>query len=234
VLFLNDPTTVAAFQWYTDLITVHRVRPTFSQGVGSLEIRQERRELSDNGRAAMWIDSAFSQGAGDVALTNIGYVPLPVGQGGRSHLSYQSMSGYFISAEANTESRQACWQWMTYLTGQPDVDAGLPARQTTSTSVGQIGTERATAWLQSVQMATQPAISQQLAQGNSWLLLPFVTPDDSLFAQLISQIVNDGNGVAQALTTTQEQLNTYIKCVQENSALTTNDGQLACWMQVNN
>jgi multiple sugar transport system substrate-binding protein len=234
VLFLNDPTTVAAFQWYTDLITMHQVRPTFSQGLGSLENRQQRRELIENGRAAMWIDSAFSQGAGEVTLTNVGYVPLPVGQGGLSHLSYQSITGYFISAETTAESRQACWQWMTYLTGQPDVDAGLSARQTTVTSVGQMGTERTTAWLQSVQMATQPAISQQLAQGSSWLLLPFVTLNESLFAQLISQIVNGGNSVAPALTTTQEQLNTYMQCVQENSTLTTNDGQLACWMQVNN
>ena len=90
--------------------------------------------MIENGRAAMWLDYVFSQGGQPLDVENVGYVPLPMAADGRALLSTRSISGYFISTQANAAQRQACWQWLTYLTTRPDADVGLPARMSTAIS----------------------------------------------------------------------------------------------------
>ena len=92
----------------------------------------------------------------------IGVAPLPLGPDGRQIGGYQTASGYFISAETN--ERQACWQWISFLSENPVSEANLPARRSVATSdafAQLVGDEKAAALLFSVESATEPSFFQR-------------------------------------------------------------------------
>ncbi len=233
-LMLANPSVAASMQWYTDLTTVYGIRPSFEDGIASLQNSDERRVMIENGRAAMWLDYVFSQGGQPLDVENVGYVPLPMAADGRALLSTRSISGYFISTQANAAQRQACWQWLTYLTTRPDADVGLPARISTAISseyTQLVGAERAAAQLVAVAAGQDGTLSAPLEQENAWLFLPFSTPTNNLSAQLLTRIIVNQVPVAQALADAQEQLDTYRQCVLESSSTSVPGGQLSCWRQ---
>lgn len=233
-LTLTDPATVAALQQYNDLTA--GIRRVLDGELATLANSAVRRALIDEERAAMWLASSFSQGSANDAVdgAGVGYVPLPAGQDQRDRLSMQYMSGYFISAQANAEERQACWTWLTYLTEQVSADTGLPARQTTADSAEyaqQAGIGRAAAQLHVVATAETVAISTRLVHEQAWLLFPFRTSTNNLSAQLLQQIVMEGVSAEHALASAQEQFEAYRSCVIESDSMRIPGGQLSCWQQ---
>ncbi len=150
-LSFNDPATVEAIRWYADLTTEHGVKPVFltdlSNMAGASAAYVEREGLINDGQAAMWTSTAATAALfGDREGLNLGAAPLPAGSTSTGG-GYSTASGYFISAD--TENVQACWQWITFLTGQPSATQGLPARRSVAESNEyreQIGAERADAY----------------------------------------------------------------------------------------
>ena len=123
----------------------------------------------------MCTNSAYNLilGEDEEGESNPGAVPLPAGTGDALGSGYQNVTGYFISA--GTEAREACWQWIKYLTEQPNVGMGLPSRHNVAESIAyrqQVGDELADAYLASMENATQPPFSQQISDENSWLNYP--------------------------------------------------------------
>jgi ABC-type glycerol-3-phosphate transport system substrate-binding protein len=191
---------------------------------------QERESALAQGRAAMWSNSAFNVdlGGGDEAEFDTGAAPLPAGTGEARGSGYQSATGYFISAD--TEVRDACWQWIKFLTEQPSMGMGLPARQALAESDAfseQVGPELAEAYLASMASATDAPYSQQIADENSWLNFPVIW----LYGAY-SQIVKDGLSVEEALENAQQLADEYRACIIEADAFDDEDAQQACMLAI--
>ncbi|MGD2078894.1 MAG: extracellular solute-binding protein, partial [Chloroflexota bacterium] len=229
-LAFTDPATVAAVRWYTGLSTEHGVKPVLMTNLMDTAVSavQQRESILAQGRAAMWSNSAFNVdlGGGEETEIDTGAVPLPAGTGEVQGSGYQSATGYFISAD--TEVREACWEWIKFLTEKPGTGSGLPARQAVAESEAfgeQVGPELAEAYLASMANATEAPYSQQIADENSWLNYPVIW----LYGAY-SQIVKDGVSVEEALENAQQMADEYRSCVIEADAFDDQDAQQACML----
>jgi multiple sugar transport system substrate-binding protein len=209
----NDPSTVEALRWYAGLSTEYEVKPVFLTDItklaGITAMTLEREGLLNEGRAAMWTASGATAALfGDRGGLDIGAAPLPSRADGTSRGSLLTTSGYFISAE--TEGPRACWQWITFLTGQPAAVQGLPARRSVAESNEyrqQVGAGRADAYLATVADAEQPSAFEQFSEeewlggGIYWL------------GQAYSQVVEGKASPEEALDAAQKLADDYRACV---------------------
>jgi multiple sugar transport system substrate-binding protein len=209
----NDPDTVEAVRWYAGLTTEHGVKPVFLTDLtnlaGASSAYMEREGLINNGRAGMWTGSPTTAVLfGERSGMNLGMVALPVRAEGDSAAGFLTVSGYFISAQ--TEQRQACWQWITYLSDHPAAIQGLPARRSVAESDAyreQVGAERADAYLASVGDAERPS-AFQLYTEEEWL-------GGALFwySQAFGQVLEGKASVEDALDAAQDLADDYRACV---------------------
>ncbi|MFN2224324.1 MAG: hypothetical protein ACK2UH_17335, partial [Candidatus Promineifilaceae bacterium] len=165
---------------------------------------------------------------GDEGEFDTGAVPLPIGTGEARGSGYQSATGYFISAD--TQVREACWEWIKFLTRQPGTGSGLPARQEVAQSDAfreQVGPELADAYLASMANATEAPYSQQIADENSWLSYPVIW-----LYNAYSQIVRDGVSVEEALENAQQMADEYRACIIEANAFDDEEAQQACMLEI--
>ena len=228
---LDDPATIEAIRWYTGLTTEHAVKPVLMTNLlgAAATAVQQRQTLLDEGRAAMWTNSAFNVnfGAEEERGYSTGAVPLPTGIGEAGGSGFQSAMGYFISTD--TEAREACWQWIKFLTEQPNVGKGLPSRVAVAESSAyrqQVGDELTDAYLASMESATQPPFAQQVSDENSWLSYPIFW----LYGAY-DQILNGEMGVEEALENAQQLADEYQACVIVADAFNDDDAQKACMME---
>ena len=226
--FLFDaPATVRAMRWYADLSKMHDVKPVFVTDMAELtgEVFKRWGAMIEDGRAAMWASSSDSEWvvAGDYDRLNIGVVPFPTGPNATD--SYLSAQGYFISAQ--TEARQACWEWITFLTKQPEAVQGLPVRRSVAESEAyrqQVGDERATAYRASVAGQGRPfqIFSEELwLRGATYLLF-----------QAYGQVLEGEASVERALSTAQRKADDYRTCVMARDAFYHQEDWKACLKEV--
>ncbi len=211
-LSFNDPDAVEAVRWYAGLTTEHGVKPVFLTDITKLATAGtavlEREALINEGRAAMWTASgAMAALLGGREGINLGIAPLPA-KPGVAGGGYAQASGYFISAA--TESPQACWQWITFLTGQAAAMQGLPARRSVAESDAyrqQVGAERADAYLASVGEGEEPSTFQIFSE-EGWL-------GGALFwlGQAYGDVIDGEASVEEALDTAQRMADDYRACV---------------------
>lgn len=229
----DDPATVRAVQWYADLYTQHGVKPVFVTDISELVNTTailEREALISDGRAAMWTRYGAQPdlGLGDRSQLNIGVAPLPRGSGGAAGGSFLTSSGYFISADA--EARQACWQWITFLTGQPEATTALPARRSVAESDAyrqRVGEDLAAAYRASLGDGTAPSTYQILIGEDSWLGNTIIW-----LSSAYGQIVDGEATAAPALAKAQDMADEYRACVVSHDALSDEKQQRACLKEV--
>jgi len=145
----DDPLTIAALDWYAGLMHRHNVAPT----------QQQAREASFGGTAragvyrgkvGMWLAWLSQRGGSADAAGDWpgewemrwGVVPVPRHEGGAT---LAMADGYAIAAPA--EHPDACWQWISFLSGQMQRGA-VPARRSLAESDAyreQVGSEVADA-----------------------------------------------------------------------------------------
>jgi ABC-type glycerol-3-phosphate transport system substrate-binding protein len=108
------------------------------------------------------------------------------------------------------QSREACWQWITFLNNQPGTVLGLPARRSLAESDAfraQVGADRADAYLAAIGDAEQPSAFQIFSQeewlGNALLWL----------GQAYGRIVEGDASVEDALAEAQMQAEEYRACL---------------------
>ncbi|MCC6492627.1 MAG: extracellular solute-binding protein, partial [Pirellulales bacterium] len=145
---LNLRNAERAYRWYIDLIRVHQVQPLLTPAIFGASLsgfdanREEFFQLKDNAQIAMWPARHMNRGP-EIADTpelmtripdgqaleraNLVLMPLPVGPSGYSG-SAPGAAGYFIAAASSSEQRDACWQWIKYLTRQRAAAEGVPTR----------------------------------------------------------------------------------------------------------
>ena len=196
---------------------VHGVTPNFGAEtpVGSTAAI-EREILIKSGRAAIWTTHGPVPVFVDRGRLNTGVAPLPIGPGDTSG-AYLTASGYFISArrETNPDVRQACWEWITFLSGQPKAVQGLPARRSVAESEAyrrHVGAERALAYLASIADSEQ-ASALYLFSEEAWL-------NGAVYwlYQAYDQVVVGEVSVEEALAAAQELADDYRACVVTRDA----------------
>ena len=228
-LTLNDPATVEAVRWYAGLSTEYGVKPVFLADIANITEANafyiEREALISGGRAAMWTHLGLPAIGGDRDELNIGVAPLPAGIHGASGSG--TAFGCFISAQ--TEARQACWQWITFLTEQPGLTGGLPARRSVAESDAyrqQVGDERAAVYLASVAGAEHASVFDSLT-GQGWLVGGMYW-----LGRAYSQVVAGEASVEEALNAAQRISDDYRACVVVNDAVSDPKEWRACLLEV--
>ena len=148
---LDDPATVEAVRWYVDLALVERVMPTpaelaeYAIGSGRRQTIVAAGDEADKAASQAQADLEQAVTAGDVAMWmgrlsdrggrwqrwdfRWGIVPLPAG---REAATLTGVQGCFIIA--HTEHYDQALQWADYLTRQPSLYGGLPARRSVATA----------------------------------------------------------------------------------------------------
>jgi len=144
----DDPTVVEALIRYADLIT--KATPPSATERGDSRWPYPTRWGGHPGpvglgRVAMWIDFSDNHRGAPPLDFEVGVAPLPIGA---SPLTTFSTRALFISAQ--TPHPDACWDWISFLSAQPEAVSWLPVRRDIAASDAwreQAGVETANAWL---------------------------------------------------------------------------------------
>lgn len=232
----NDSITIETIRWYADLSQTYGVKPiftidslsTFQSGSPNINFYNERKRLIQGELASMWTRSSNSNFGLDFSdtegLTNLGAVPLPQNPGAQTGSGMQL--GYFIAAD--TPYREACWQWITFLT-TVDVSAGVPARRALAESSvyrQRVGNEIALAQIATVEQMQRP--DPTLAQARSrWM-----APGSVWFSRAVAQIIEEDVQVEIALADAQSLFDTYRNCVVDNDAFNDDEILVLCVQEV--
>jgi multiple sugar transport system substrate-binding protein len=128
----DDPAVQASMERYADLYREHALSPgTPSRQSGwpdSMVTGFHPAGVND-GRVAMWIDTMSNHTLAPSLPFDTGVAPLPVGV---TESTEFDLAAYYISASSSDP--QACWDWVTYLSGRPEVVELLPARRSVASS----------------------------------------------------------------------------------------------------
>jgi ABC-type glycerol-3-phosphate transport system substrate-binding protein len=224
----DDPVTVDALRWYAGLSTEYDVKPVLLADIAdALDANAfliEREALINEGRAAMWTGELVSL-LGDRSDLNTGVAPLPAGVDGAS--GGGSAFGYYISAD--TEARQACWQFITFLTGQPGLAQGLPSRRSVAESDAydqRVGAEKAAVYRASAEGAK--GATGDVFEGETWM----GTAGSIWLGRAYDQVVNEGASVEEALNAAQKMAEDFRACVIVNDAMSDQEAWQACIKEV--
>lgn len=232
-LTLTDPSVIDAMRWLTSLTTEHAVKPIFVTDItAASSFGEERKTLIENGRAAMWADQGF-QSFPEIDLSNldIGIVPLSTGPDGTA-VAANSVTGYYISAQ--TSQRQACWDWIKFLTNQPLVGENgnsIPAKISLAESAAYTqaaGAELAAANRATVTGITGQSTSLRLNSSASWLGTGFFWWQSYAYDQILKGEVS----VEEALTAVQAKADAYRECIIANDAQEDQNEQNRCLGEV--
>ena len=242
----SDPAVVEAVRWYANIAKEFEARPIFvtdeqgnggfGRGFGNNQVRQA---YINEGRAAMWITTGGGGGGPgggggggqgqNQADLDLGVAPLPVGARSEGGSGFRTVTGFFISSQ--TEVRQACWQWIAYLTAQPNLGNGLPSRIEVAESEAyrqNVGDEQADAYLASINDSGDVSLFQLLADEGGWLNLSLFFLSDAY-----NDIVLADVPVEEALDLAQEKMVEYRACVITTDAFGSFQAQQACMAEVN-
>ncbi|HIP71441.1 MAG TPA: extracellular solute-binding protein [Anaerolineae bacterium] len=232
IFTFDEPDTVTALQWYVDLTGKHSVKPVFLTGSASPEdssgVWTKRKAMIENGQAAMW--SHFVSTGGSANGTETGIAPLPLGVDGQRRVLVIA-EGYFISAQSI--SPQACWDWMSYLTGQTAIAIeGMPARRSIAESAAyreQVGAGTAEAYLTSMSPDAKLSAAHHYFfdegdwrnQGMQWF-----------YEAYQQNIMTEKEDVASVLSDLQQKADEYRACVIENDVYSERDAWIKCILEL--
>lgn len=230
----NNPATVEALRWYARLSTEYEAKPVFLTDLAKVTDATgfvlEQEGLISGGRAAMWTSfgplavAGLSDGRDEL---NTGVAPLPAGVDGAG--GGGSAFGYFISARHGQETRQACWRWITFLTAQPDLAQGLPARRSVAESEAyrqQVGDERVAVYQASVAGVGRSS-ELDIFTGQSWMGSGILW-----LGRAYDQVVHGEASIEEALNAAQRMADDYRACVITREALADDEAQQECVLEV--
>jgi len=226
----NAASTAEALHWYVGLSTDYSVKPVFMTNIADLAdesetayaVFREREALIKEGRAAMWTLMESYELTSDPEGLTVGVAPMPAGAGG-DLAAYTSVAGVFISAQ--TQSPHACWEWITYLTAQPEAVEGAPTRRSVVESEAyrqRVGAERAAAYEASLD--GHHSISFQSLSDQDWLMAGY----SIWLVQAYGQVAEGQATVEQALDLAQRAFDDYRACVIVHDAVSDEEGWQAC------
>ena len=220
----TSPHTISAMRWYTNLTTEYGVNPVYdidSFDTGGAN-HQERLSLIENDRVALWNADPYADPFAD-RMAHIGVVPYPIGDSG-TH-AFTSVTGYYISAD--TQVREATWEWLKYLTTQDVGQHFVSARISTAESnafAARVGAENADAWVTSLQQSVRGSFYSDYLQDLSSLMhhVARIAMDKAY-----RDIVDGELSVEEALQKAQDKVDIYRECIIDHGLLDTEDAAAA-------
>jgi ABC-type glycerol-3-phosphate transport system substrate-binding protein len=155
----------------------------------------------------MWLTLESWELLPEADEADVGWAPIPAGPGSTTG-AYRYVEGHFISA--HTQFGQACWEWITFLTAQPEAAWGVPSRRSVVESDAyrtRVGEERAAVYEASVSAADRaPLASTYGAEG--WLYVVTL-----LLERAYGQVIDGEATVEEALDAAQHVFDAYRACV---------------------
>jgi len=175
-----------------------------------------------SGQVAFWIsqaggnDSWYFTSTGGPSFET-GVVPMPTVEG-HDLLTWAVERGYFISRQA--ENPQACWTLIKFISEQPGVYPGVPARRSVAESTAWealVGRENAAIFRLSLSRAQQ---SEDIEENS-----PISGPLFDWQREAIVAVIN-GENPAQATTEAQSKAEAYLACVAAEDRSSLNEKEL--------
>jgi ABC-type glycerol-3-phosphate transport system substrate-binding protein len=226
----THPDTIAALRWYANLTTEYGVKPPPAESFAVPDFDP----FGTARNTAIWPEAGFggailiARGGpeGEQDTSHIGYVPYP---GGENSPGFGNVTGYFITA--NTQQRQACWEWIKFLSSQPNLaQNGIPAHIDAAQSdeyARLIGTEKAEVLRTILSSSGDSTELNRFASRASWISIT------SRWLELAhASVVNNGLSVEAALQQAQANADAYRSCVIANDALADFEKQRDCINEV--
>ncbi|MCA9916901.1 MAG: extracellular solute-binding protein [Anaerolineales bacterium] len=230
--------------WYVNLIQVHEIQPLIIGSYLGDPVEYEGFEtLLRDGRVAMWPGG----GAGSTVLRNstpldyeVGVASLPLGPGGHQSVS---PSAYFILADS--PHREACWEWIKFLSLRPEsVQPAnsstrsswvrmLPARIETAESeafVSQAGSAMADILYYAVSASPRAdggMIGSAFSGSLAWM-----NPGFNWLRDAYKEAATGTVSVTDALTDADIKFGQYRQCVIEQNAFDNTNLWSACILEV--
>ena len=192
---LDDPKTIEAVQWYTDLALRHNIAPTPEQARGFSGGNQGIWRGVYEGKFGMWLGTFADRGGRTWPVEwqePWGMAPLP-----RDEVAATAgiVQGYFLAADR--PHPEACWKWVTFLSEQ--TAPGLaPARRTLAESAAfeqEVGAEAAETVRASIESAF--LISPEAVQAGEVL---------GAFGSAVRQVLTGTVTAEEAMQLAQEQV----------------------------
>ena len=176
----------------------------------------------ETGQVGLWIDYVGNHALAPPLSFETGVAPLPAGSQASTEFEVRA---YYISAHA--AAPQVCWEWLTFLTGQPEVVQLLPARRSVAAS------ER---WQSQVGEAALPAYQATLQYDGTaifrlrwevpWLAYACPWLDEAF------QAVVAGDDAGKALAEAQRKAEAYVLCLEREGSFDDPASLKACTREV--
>ncbi|GJM39938.1 MAG: hypothetical protein DHS20C20_02200 [Ardenticatenaceae bacterium] len=125
----TDPTVIQSLIWLSSMVeagVMYPIQPLGTQAFSSFDnlARQEESTAIEQGRVAMWVEQAGNRDY----LFDVGEVPYPMTE--VEMLSGQAQSTINLFISRRTSDPSGCWEWLKFLSEQPDAFPGIPVRRT--------------------------------------------------------------------------------------------------------
>lgn len=221
-ILIDTPDAVNFLAWLSELnnsrVVLHT--PLFPPDP---QARQARQQAVQSGQIAFW--TSHLNTAGSQYFSNqsppfqVGMLPLPLDANGDLLNTTQLTvtKGHYISSQ--TEHASTCWGWLKFLSQQPELFGGLPARKSVLFSPAleaKVGTEN----LQIYKSLLTKNDGRIVYEKPSPIEMPL-----SMWRNDAVQRVLQGENIQQVLDQTQAEIDTYLSCLSKSdlSALGPNE-----------
>ena len=174
----------------------------------------------------MWIDSIENHAFAGPLPFEVGMAPLPAhSRAVRPTSTEFESNAYYISI--HTDAPQACWDWLTFLSGQPAAVRLLPARRSVAASAQ---------WQEQVGEAALPAYQVSLEYDDTSLFrlrwqvpwLGYAYP----WLDAAFQAAVDGADAEWALGQAQAKAEALVACLKATDGFSDRDQLLTCAREV--
>jgi ABC-type glycerol-3-phosphate transport system substrate-binding protein len=232
---LNTVAVADALRWYVALSKTFGVKPVYITNffdyasANDMEYVGERRAVVAAQRGAMWLEDGTDwNGLYPPPARAVGtwqYTTFPTVLEAAVVLPAE-MVGLYISAE--TEQRQACWEWITFL-ARHDTGAGIPARISVANSeeFRQRAGAAADVMLQSAAQANEQQMTQGLhtRQAPGWhYMAPAWMSLRGWYSIALTRVLEEDMTPEEALALTQAEFELYRQCVIDRGLFEPTDG----------
>ncbi len=203
---LDDSTVVAALGQYADFWRKQAISPsTPSRENGWPDMMMGGMHAAgvESGQVAMWVESIDFHSMETPLSFPVGVAPLPVGTTASTEFLLQAN---YISAR--TDSPQACWKWLTFLSSRPEIVNLLPVRRSMADSAAwqaQVGDELLPAYRAT--LAYQGSAILNVRWDITWLAYSYPWLDEAFQATV------NGKDPAAALVEAQARATALFKCL---------------------
>lgn len=206
---LDAPVVVGSVRWYASLARDDRLMPS-----PALHVRDWNAplDLVAKGKVALWIDAIGSTGT--PFEFDVGAVPLPVNG---THYTAYSVLGYGLSAQRGQP--QESWRWLVYLTRQPGIVRGAPARRSLlEQAVFPMYPDQARVQLQQALRTTLATYADSnfdaVQTGADWYEVAY-----RLYRLAVREILEQGSDPEKTLGQAQALASAYLACLRARDGM---------------